>query len=312
MICEAVFHLLRKRRTLALEIGHQSEVSISFLVARNAYETWTEYDATATAFELGLARRLGYNSVRLWLHADAYAANPESFLDSLGDCLDSCHRLGLTAMPVLFDACGIEPQEDHEVLPLRRVFAEFLQRAGDDRQKEHLQTYGKGIALELAPDVLVPYVGNPGVLFWEWWRPNPGVSRCLPKDYPRWEQYARALFKKFDTHPAVLSWDIHNEPLVTGHVADFVRHMCNVAKRMELTKPITIGSAGTRATEVFADSVDLLSFHTYHTGERLLADFAEALADLRAMTDLAFTLSDVLTTTKHTKHTKNRKHTKTA
>ena len=126
------------------------------------------------------------------------------------------------------------------------------------------------------PDVLVPYVGNPGVPFWEWWRPNPGASRCLPKDYPRLEQYTHAVIEKFDTHPAVLSWDIHNEPLVTGHVADFVRHMCTVAKRMELAKPITIGSAGTRATEVFAENVDLLSFHTYHTGDRLLSDFAEA------------------------------------
>jgi len=229
-----------------------------------------------TARELGLARRLGFNSVRLWLHSDAYFANPESFLESLADCLDSCDRLHLTAMPVLFDSCGIEPPEEHEILPLRRVFEESVERAGDDRQKENLETYGRGIALELAPDVLVPYGGNPGVLFWEWWRPNPGASRCLAEDYPRLEEYARAVIERFDAHPAVAAWDIHNEPIVTGHVADFVRHMCAFIRQMELAKPITIGSAGTRATEAFADEVDVLSFHTYHTGDRLLADFAEA------------------------------------
>lgn len=244
--------------------------------ARNAYETWTRYDAMATARELGFAKRLGFNSVRLWLHSDAYSANPDDFLNSLADCLDSCHRLGLTAMPVLFDSCGIEPQQDHKVLPLRRVFEEIRRRAGDDLQKEHLQTYGKGIAQDLAPDVLVPFGGNPGVLFWEWWRPNPGTSRCLPKDYPRLDEYTRAVIERFDTHPAVLAWDIHNEPIVAGPVADFVRHVCTYAKSMDLTKPITIGSAGTRATEAFAENVDLLSFHTYHTGDRLMADFAEA------------------------------------
>jgi len=74
--------------------------------ARNAYEAWTRYDAAVTARELGLARRLGFNSVRLRLHSDAYFGSPESFLKSLADCLDSCDRLHLTAMPVLFDSCG--------------------------------------------------------------------------------------------------------------------------------------------------------------------------------------------------------------
>lgn len=244
--------------------------------ARNAHGTWAKYDAAATARELGFAKRLGFNSVRLWLHSDAYFETPEDFLAALGDCLDSCHRLGLTAMPVLFDSCGIEPAQDYQLLPLRRVFEESLERTKDDRQKRMLQAYGKGIASQFAPDVLVPFSGNPAVLFWEWWRPNPGTSRCQQEDYGRLDQYARAVFKKFDTHPAVLIWDIHNEPLVTGHVAEFVRHMCSTARNLKLTKPITIGSAGTRATEEFAEEVDVLSFHTYHTAERLLGDFAKA------------------------------------
>ena len=265
--------------------------------ARNAYETWARYDADATARELALMKGLGLNSVRPWLHSDAYFEDPEGFLNRLGDFLDTCGRLDLTVMPVLFDACGIELAEDARVVPLRQVFEERLEQVKDEGQRNTLLKYGRGVALQFAPDTLVPYGGNPGVLFWEWWRPNPGASRCGLDDYQRLEGYARAVFERFDAHSAVLIWDIHNEPPLAGPFPDFVRHICGVAREMNLAKPITIGSAGTRATEAFAENVDVLSFHTYHTGSNLLADFEKARKIAQAAGDKPLLLTECLANT---------------
>jgi len=285
--------------SLAQETQWDGIRGINFIpgYARNAYETWAQYDGAATARELRLAKRLGFNSVRLWLHADAYFDNPTGFLDSLEDCLDSCERLGLTAMPVLFDSCGIEPDPARRVLPMRLAFEESLRSADSDLERETLLNFARRTALEFAPDTLVPLGDDTSLFFWEWWRPNPGDSRCLRQGYPPLEQYARAIIERFDDHPAVLIWDIHNEPTTTGHVPDFVRHMSAVAKNMSPSKPITVGSEGTPATAMFAEEVDVLSFHTYQTGDGISADFAEAERISRAHGDKPILLTEFLANT---------------
>jgi len=263
--------------------------------ARNAYETWAKYDARDTAKTLRMIRGIGFNSVRIWLHSDAYFEDPAKFLASVRDCLDACARLELTAMPVLFDACGVEPRADARSVPMREVYDSLLlSPAGTPEVRESLIRYGKGIARQLAPDTPVPWPSDPSVLFWEWWRPNPGASRCGPEHYERLEQYARAVLEEFDRHPAVLIWDIHNEPPVAEPFTSFVRHMCGVADALALTKPTTIGAAGTEATEAFADVVPVLSFHTYHTGEALRADFDAARRISRRHGDKPMLLTECL------------------
>ena len=63
---------------------------------------WNLYDAELVARELRHTRRLGANSVRVWLSYWSWYHQPEEFLESFRHLLHTCESLGLYLMPVLW------------------------------------------------------------------------------------------------------------------------------------------------------------------------------------------------------------------
>jgi hypothetical protein len=61
------------------------------------------------ARELDWAAGLGMNALRVFLHDQAYEAEPEGFLQRLDEFLGLAAARGLSVMPVLFDDCWHEP-----------------------------------------------------------------------------------------------------------------------------------------------------------------------------------------------------------
>jgi len=73
--------------------------------AGNQLEMWQAdtFDSTTIDRELGWAAALGFNSVRVFLHDLAWAADPEGFLGRVDRMLGLAAGHGITVMPVLFD-----------------------------------------------------------------------------------------------------------------------------------------------------------------------------------------------------------------
>lgn len=66
-------------------------------------------DDTITLRELGYAKRLGVNSVRIWLSYHEYEAKGDAYMQRLKDYVRTCHSVGVSVMPILFNGNGLDP-----------------------------------------------------------------------------------------------------------------------------------------------------------------------------------------------------------
>ena len=70
---------------------------------------WFERDEDALRRHLGYGRRLGVNSVRIWLSYKDYAREGEGYVEALRQYIRVCHSEGVNVMPILFNGNGIDP-----------------------------------------------------------------------------------------------------------------------------------------------------------------------------------------------------------
>ena len=83
--------------------------------------------------ELGYAKRLGINSVRIWLSYQKYEEQPESYLARLVGFVRTCHSAGVSVMPILFNGNGLDPAILEEgFLPRGEAFAAAIVAALKD------------------------------------------------------------------------------------------------------------------------------------------------------------------------------------
>lgn len=66
-------------------------------------------DDTITLRDLGYAKRLGINSVRIWLSYHSYEDKGDSYIRRLQDYVRTCHSVGVSVMPILFNGNGLDP-----------------------------------------------------------------------------------------------------------------------------------------------------------------------------------------------------------
>ena len=108
------------------------------------------------------------------------------------------------------------------------------------------------------------------------WLPNPGTERAAPDFWPAGERYCRDLVSRLRHEPGLLMWDVMNEP---GDVYwPFVRHFCQVMKKLDPDHPITVGVVPARTLAEIGTEVDVLSYHDYlPTRRAILAQIDGAL-----------------------------------
>lgn len=177
---------------------------------------WNLYDAELVARELRHTRRLGANSVRVWLSYWSWYHQPEEFLESFRHLLHTCESLGLYLMPVLWDSC-------------------FTENAVTD----------------------TPW------LVLDAWIPCPGPDRLRqPATWDRFDPYVEAIVTEARSSPALLIWDVMNEPVGDG-IEPWLRRQIERVRELDPDHPITIGWTGPPPGTEAGKLVDVVSYHPY-------------------------------------------------
>jgi len=274
---------------------------VNFLTsyARDAAEIWSRYDRETIDRELWFIESLGFNSVRLWLHSRPSFTQQEQTLSRLDDCLALCKNHNLTVLPVLFDSCGVERVGEVKVLTMEEVYRIFL---GDNRFNAEYKEMMLRIMIKQRKDwylrsgaaVQVPYSGSPSVLFWQWWQPNPGLSKLGKENWPGLERYVKDVVAVLEEHECVVGLDVMNEPYAIDFfrsttpgshiptdkdkrlILPFVKHFTQYVKEISSEMLVTVGAAGLEEARMFEEFEDLISFHSYDVGQALKSKIEDA------------------------------------
>lgn len=90
-------------------------------------------DDAITLRDLGYAKRLGVNSVRIWLSYRAYEERGAAYIQRLVDYVRTCHSVGVSVMPILFNGNGIDPAIlEEDFLPRGEAFSKAVVEALKD------------------------------------------------------------------------------------------------------------------------------------------------------------------------------------
>jgi hypothetical protein len=250
---------------------------------RSLPDLWTDYDPARLRFELSLARSLNANAVRVWLGTEPWEKSETAMLDHLEDFLSACQEQHLQVMPVIFDSCGVEPEDySGEVVTLPQAYEKLMHSPRVNApSRAVMQTLAGKYVASGGRNALCPYSeSDPSTLLWQWHRPSPGYSKLTENHWTRYEVYLTALLRRFDSHPAILAWDLFNEPrcvriLSRAESGDaafdpqriyrFIAHMRDVARALSPRKLITFGAESVGTMRDLAEYATLLSFHTYES-----------------------------------------------
>ena len=119
-------------------------------------EMWLHYDHEVIDRELGYARKLGLNCVRVFLQSLVYHHDPQAFLARFEDFLGTADKHGLKVMPILFDSCfGVAPS-----LESRHI---WVANPGPDRMAK--QWWPESDAYATA--VVSAHVGDRRIALWD-------------------------------------------------------------------------------------------------------------------------------------------------
>ncbi|GAG16326.1 unnamed protein product, partial [marine sediment metagenome] len=97
---------------------------------------------------------------------------------------------------------------------------------------------------------------------------NPGWKRVQDKSFrTQGDEYVRAVVEAGKDSPAVLMWDMMNEPGGPG-INSWLEHYCKLVKSIDPDNPVTIGWAHASSNETSGDWVDVMSYHPYGIFDR--------------------------------------------
>jgi len=95
------------------------------------------------------------------------------------------------------------------------------------------------------------------------WVANPGTERVSDPEFRiAGDEYVRAVVEAGRKSPALLIWDVMNEPSGKD-VNDWLEHYCRLVKLVDAKHPLTIGWAHAKSNAASADWVDVMSYHPY-------------------------------------------------
>lgn len=252
--------------------------------SRSSYDAWGPgMDRAQLARELGYARRLGLQAVRVWLALEQGEAL-DGFLGRVRALLDAAHTRGLGVVLVLFDSCGCEYDEQAPQVGMAEVpglcvtdprWPTMLQWAGD---RELVGPY------ELAD---TPWVGDPMAVIWNTWRPMPAYRRLVdPMRRAELSDYVEAVLGLARTHPALRAVELINEPFLSpsaqgrdlAPIVQLYVDAYETARRVAPEVPLAVGAANAADAALHDDNLggelDLVSVHCYGGADELGAEIA--------------------------------------
>jgi hypothetical protein len=253
-------------KATAWAAGHPLPVGCNYVPAYavNQLEMWQAgtFDPAAIDRELGWARDLGFNSMRVFLHNLAWREDPRGFLDRMDRFLAAAQRNGISALFVLFDGVWNPlPHTGPQPAPTPGVHnSQWVQSPGvailiDGTSHGELEAYVKS--------VLGRFRDDPRVCGWDLFNePNNGNERSYKaEETPEKEAYSLVLLQE------AFRW----------------------AKEIDPSQPLTAGvwrgTWDTRDPEIDPvaryelENSDIVSFHCY----RPLATLEAWVGPLRRM-----------------------------
>ncbi len=229
--------------------------------AINQLEMWQAetFDPAAIDRELGWARALGMNTMRVFLHDLLWEQDADGFSRRLDQFLGIARRHGIRPMLVLFDSCwNPHPKLGRQHLPIPGVHnSGWVQSPGtralaDPGERARLERYVRGVIGRFATD--------DRILAWDVWNEPDSPAATYPGQPKNKEALVAALL------PSTFEW----------------------ARAAEPSQPVTSGIAwgedwspkgkhsAIERTQL-AES-DIMTFHEYGWPEK----FAERITQLRA------------------------------
>ncbi|MGY3450335.1 1,4-beta-xylanase [Bradyrhizobium sp. USDA 4353] len=146
--------------------------------ASNALEMWQEesFDPARIELELGWAERLGFNTLRVFLHDLLWQQDATAFTRRIDRFLAIADRHHLRVIFVLFDSCwDPDPRLGPQAPPVPGVHnSRWVQSPGaaaldDERQWPRLQAYVEGVVGAFANDRRI--------LAWDIWNEPDNINR---------------------------------------------------------------------------------------------------------------------------------------
>ena len=201
--------------------------------AINYTEMWdkTSFSPDLIRRELALMKKIGLNTVRVFLQYLVYEDDPAYCERTFRTFLDICEENGIKVMPCFFDDCTFSPQTE-----------------------PHL---GKQ--------------DDPVIGWYSWaWTPSPGPRRVKDvQQHAKLERYVKGMLTAFKDDPRVLAWDLYNEPTNTkdGHSPSFelLKKTFAWARSVDPSQPLTTGvwNGNKPLNEFLLAESDIVTFHCY-------------------------------------------------
>ena len=208
--------------------------------AVNQLEMWQAetYDAETIGRELGWARQLGFNTLRVYLHDLVWHHDPDGFAGRIEHFLGIAARHGMRVLFVLFDDCHRpEPSIGVQPLPVPGVHNSGWKHSP-----------GRKLVLQF----------------------HDGTAAAAEK--ARLREYVQGVLSRFGDDKRVLMWDVYNEP-GQGDKGDKSHTLLQLAwtwaQEARPSQPLTAcldGARGERNLALNAARSDVITFHCYSGG----------------------------------------------
>lgn len=225
----------------------------------NRLDMWQSYkceEKLKTADrELALARKIGFNTVRLWANFDVYYEEPESFMNILEQYLILCHKHGQKVMMVL----GYE-----EDLPRGDVFVP--KKLGE--QQYALGEHQGRIPLSEAQKAQETHH------YMEY-----------PQVRDKFVRMVQRIVRKYRNDERIFCWNVWNEPgIERGELAiDFLDTVFALVRAEDPVQPLCAdiwrglrdGKPITKEERYALELSDVISFHSYSQYKKFVANLCE-------------------------------------
>jgi hypothetical protein len=205
--------------------------------------------------------------VETWLKYDHLVIDRE---------LGYAEKLGLNCVRVFLQSLVY----DHDAQKFLADFEDFVATA---------DSHG----LKVMPIVFDSCFGvSPSLESHQVWVANPGPDRMGPENFEALDGYAQALVGRYEGDRRIALWDVMNEPTATvlagteegkAEIWAFVRHYCQLIKKVDPTHAVTSGVAGTDSQPI-VDLIDVLSGHSYAKSEE---EFRQKLTEVKEQAEAA-------------------------